>query len=67
MACFIVSIQISERQKLFLRQHGEDFVLTPERTKATPFPEAQADRLAAAHALYAAIPAEVEGVKGEAA
>lgn len=60
---FVVSIQISDRQKMFLRQDGEDFILTPSRADATPFPEADADRLAAAHALYAVLPAVVEGVK----
>lgn len=60
---FIVAVKISDRQSLYLREEGEDFVLTPTRAEATPFPEGAADRLAAAHALYASAPVEVEGVK----
>lgn len=65
---FIVSIQISPRQKLFFRKEEQDVILlTPTRAEATPFSEDEADQLALAHALYAAIPAMVEGIKDQAA
>lgn len=60
---FVVAIQISEEQKMYFRQHGEDVILTPNRDKATPFPEQHADMLAAAHNLYTLTAAQVEGAK----
>ena len=60
---FIVAIQISPRQKLFLRRDGDDFIPTPARARATPLSELKADQVAAEHARYASTPAEVEGVK----
>ena len=60
---FIIGIQISEEQKMYFCQHGEDILLTPNRDKATRFPEERADMLAAAHNLYTLTKAQVEGAK----
>jgi hypothetical protein len=63
MQHFIVSIQISDQQTLYYAQAGDDYLLTPNRDKATRFPEERADMLAAAHNLYTLTEAQVEGAK----
>lgn len=63
---FIVAIQSSPTQKLyFQRQDDDTILLTPNRDKATPFPEERADMLAAAHNLYTLTEAVVEGAKAD--